>query len=237
MKTLAIESSAITASVAIAEDNRLICEYTSNYKKTHSQTLMPMIEEIVNMVELNLEDLDIISVANGPGSFTGLRIGVATAKGLAHTLNIPVVSVPTLDALAYNIGYTDRIICPLMDARRNQVYTALYCYENNKFTKIQEDIAVPIEEIICKIKEMGRKVIFLGDGITPNIEYIKNNLDNNEYVLASINNNIQRGASVAALGLQYAVEGKAESFMNCKPVYLRKSQAEREYERKHNTCI
>lgn len=237
MKVLAIESSAITASVAIAEEDRLICEYTSNYKKTHSQTLMPMIEEITNMVELNLEDLDLIAVANGPGSFTGLRIGVATAKGLAHTLDIPIISVPTLDALAYNIGFCDKIICPLMDARRNQVYTALYSYENNNFTKIHEDIAVPIEEIINKIKEIGKQVIFVGDGISPNLEYIQNNLTKEEYVVAPINNNIQRGASVAALGLIFAKEGKSESYLNCKPVYLRKSQAEREYERKHNTCI
>jgi tRNA threonylcarbamoyladenosine biosynthesis protein TsaB len=237
MKVLAIESSAITASVAIAEENRLICEYTSNYKKTHSQTLMPMIEEITNMVELDLDELDLIAVANGPGSFTGLRIGVATAKGLAHTLDIPIISVSTLDALAYNIGFTDKLICPLMDARRNQVYTALYRYENNEFNKIQGDIAVPIEEIISKIKELGKQVIFVGDGISPNLEYIQNNLTKEEYVLAPINNNIQRGASVAALGLIYAKEGKSESYMKCKPVYLRKSQAEREYERKHNKCI
>ncbi|MCT4542519.1 MAG: tRNA (adenosine(37)-N6)-threonylcarbamoyltransferase complex dimerization subunit type 1 TsaB [Vallitalea sp.] len=237
MKVLAIESSAIAASIAVAEDNRLICEYTTNHKKTHSQTLMPMIEQATNMINLDLKELDIIAVANGPGSFTGLRIGVATAKGLAHALNIPIVAVPTLDALAYNIGHTDKLICPLMDARRNQVYTALYEYNNNNFTNILPSTVVPREEIFEKIKELSKEVIFLGDGVLPNIETIKTTFNNEEYNLASLNNNIQRGASVAALGIQYAKEGKSESYMNFKPIYLRKSQAEREYERKHNKCI
>lgn len=237
MKILAIESSAIAASIAIAEDDRLICEYTTNYKKTHSQTLMPMIEEVTKMVSLELNELDAIVVANGPGSFTGLRIGVATAKGLAHALNIPIIEVGTLDALAYNMGYTDKIICPLMDARRNQVYTSLYTYENNTFTNILPSMVVPVEEIFQKIKELGKDVIFLGDGVSPNMEQIKNNFSSKEYVLAPLNNNIQRGASVAALGLHYAKEGKGQSYMHFKPIYLRKSQAEREYERKHNTCI
>lgn len=237
MKVLAIESSAIAASIAIAEDNQLICEYTTNYKKTHSQTLMPMIEEVCKMVNLNLSELELIAVSKGPGSFTGLRIGVATAKGLAHTLEIPIVGVNTLDALAYNIGYTDRIICPLMDARRNQVYTGLYTYENNTFTNMLPSTVVPIEEIISEIKKLGKQVIFLGDGITPNIDTIKNNFTEEEYVLAPLNNNIQRASSVAALGILYGLRGETESYMNFKPIYLRKSQAEREYERKHNTCI
>ena len=237
MKVLAIESSAIAASIAIAEDNQLICEYTTNYKKTHSQTLMPMIEEVCKMVNLDLSELELIAVSKGPGSFTGLRIGVATAKGLAHTLEIPIVGVNTLDALAYNIGYTDRIICPLMDARRNQVYTGLYTYDNNTFTNMLPSTVVPIEEIISEIKKLGKQVIFLGDGITPNIDTIKNNFTEEEYVLAPLNNNIQRASSVAALGILYGLRGETESYMNFKPIYLRKSQAEREYERKHNTCI
>lgn len=237
MKVLAIESSAVAASIAVAEDNQLICEYTTNYKKTHSQTLMPMIEEVCKMINLDLSELDIIAVSKGPGSFTGLRIGVATAKGLAHTLDIPIAGINTLDALAYNMGYTDRIICPLMDARRKQVYTGLYSYEDNVFTNILPSTVVPIEEIIAEIKRLSRQVIFLGDGVAPNMDTIKNNFTQEEYVLATLNNNIQRASSVAALGISYGIKGETESYMNFKPVYLRKSQAEREYERKHNTCI
>lgn len=237
MKVLAIESSAVAASIAVAEDDKLLCEYTTNYKKTHSQTLMPMIEEVTNMINLDLSELDIIAVSKGPGSFTGLRIGVATAKGLAHTLEIPIVGVPTLDALAYNIACTDKIICPLMDARRSQVYTGLYSYDDNIFNTVLPSTVVPVEDIFEEIKKLNREVIFLGDGVAPNIDRIKNNFTDNEYVLAPLNNNIQRASSVAALGILNALKGETESYMNFKPIYLRKSQAEREFERKHNTCI
>ena len=128
MKVLAIDSSGLTATVAIVDEMQTIAEYTVNYKKTHSQTLLPMISEIVKMVELNLKEIDAVAVAGGPGSFTGLRIGSATAKGLGLALEKPVISVPTVDALAYNVyGYSD-IICPIMDARRNQVYTGMYTF-------------------------------------------------------------------------------------------------------------
>lgn len=236
MKLLAIESSAIVASIAIAEDDRLICEYTSNHKKTHSQTLMPMIEAVSQLIELDLKELDAIAIANGPGSFTGLRIGVATAKGLAHALDIPIVPVGTLDALAYNMGPTDQLICPMMDARRNQVYTALYKYEHHQFTPILPSTVVPIETIFNIIKGRHEQVIFLGDGVAPHMEKIQNNFAKEEYVLAPLNNNIQRAASVAALGMNYAKEGKGESYMHFAPIYLRKSQAEREYERKQHSC-
>lgn len=236
MKILAIESSAIVASIAIAEDDKLICEYTSNHKKTHSQTLMPMIEEVAKLINLDLQELDAIAVANGPGSFTGLRIGVATAKGLAHALDLPIIPVKTLDALAYNIGYTDKVICPMMDARRNQVYTALYTYEDNVFTNILPSTVVPIEDIFEAIKKTGKQVIFLGDGVAPHKTHIENNFMKEEYVLAPLNNNIQRAASVAALGMEDAIAGKGVSYMNFAPIYLRKSQAEREYERKQRSC-
>lgn len=233
MKVLAIESSAVVASVAIAEDEKLICEYTLNYKKTHSQTLMPMIEEIVDTVGIKLDTLDLIAVSSGPGSFTGLRIGSATAKGLAHTLNLPIAAVPTLDAIAYNISNTNKLICPLMDARRNQVYTALYNYENanEKITRITDYMAIPVDEMIKRIKELDQQVIFLGDGVKPNIQYIEDSFLKEDYMIAPIHNNIQRAASVAALGLTFAKEGKLINYMEHIPEYLRKSQAEREYER------
>ena len=126
MKILALDSSGLVASVAVVENDNLIAEYTMNYKKTHSQTLVPMLDEIRNMIELDMQTIDAIAVAAGPGSFTGLRIGSATAKGLGLALNKPLISVPTVDGLAYNLYGSDKVICPLMDARRNQVYTGLY---------------------------------------------------------------------------------------------------------------
>ena len=128
MKILALDSSGLVASVAVMENDNLIAEYTMNYKKTHSQTLLPMLDEVKKMIELDLSTLDAIAVAAGPGSFTGLRIGSATAKGLGLALNLPIVPVKTVDALAYNLYGTDKLVCPLMDARRNQVYTGIYSF-------------------------------------------------------------------------------------------------------------
>lgn len=126
MKILALDSSGLTASVAVIEDENLMGEYTMNYKKTHSQTLLPMLDELAKMIELDLQSIDAIAVAGGPGSFTGLRIGSATAKGLGLALDKPIVHVPTVDGLAYNLWGHKDFVCPLMDARRNQTYTGLY---------------------------------------------------------------------------------------------------------------
>ena len=128
MKILAIDSSGLTASIAVLEDDLMIAEYTITHKKTHSQTLLPMLDTIVQTLQMDLEEIDAIAVAKGPGSFTGLRIGSATAKGLAFVLNKPIIPVPTVDALAYNLYGTTALICPLMDARRNQTYTGIYTF-------------------------------------------------------------------------------------------------------------
>ena len=126
MKILALDSSGLVASAAIVEDDVLIAEYTTDYKKTHSQTLLPMLDEIRQMIDLDLHTIDAIAISAGPGSFTGLRIGAATAKGLGLALNLPLVEVPTLEGLAFNLWGTDKLVCPIMDARRNQVYTGIY---------------------------------------------------------------------------------------------------------------
>ena len=163
MKILGLDSSGLVASVAVVEDDTLLSEYTVNHKKTHSQTLLPMLDEIVRMIELDLNEVDAIAVAAGPGSFTGLRIGSATAKGLGLALDKPLIAVPTVDALAYNLYETHGVICPLMDARRNQVYTGIYEFADGKFQVISAQEAISIEEIIEKINQIGREVIFLGD--------------------------------------------------------------------------
>ena len=148
MKILALDSSGIVASVAVVEDDTLLAEYTVNYKKTHSQTLLPMLDEIVKMTELELESVDAIAVAAGPGSFTGLRIGSATAKGLGLALKKPLVAVPTVDALAYNLYDAQGLICPIMDARRKQVYTGIYRFEEHQLMTLREQWAAPIEELL-----------------------------------------------------------------------------------------
>ena len=148
MKILALDSSGLVASVAVVEDDNLLAEYTINYKKTHSQTLLPMIDTVAQMIELDLKTIDAIAVSAGPGSFTGLRIGSATAKGLALALEKEIISVPTVDALAYNLWGAEAYICPLMDARRNQTYTGLYRFVDGVMETLVEPCVVPLEEIL-----------------------------------------------------------------------------------------
>ena len=164
MKILGLDSSGIVASVAIVEEDNLIAEYTVNYKKTHSQTLLPMLDELAKMTELDMDTIDAIAVAAGPGSFTGLRIGSATAKGLGLALKKPLVEIPTVDALAYNLYDAKALICPIMDARRSQVYTGIYRFEDHKLVTVEAQMAVPMMEMIDKLNERGEEVIFLGDG-------------------------------------------------------------------------
>ena len=165
MKILGLDSSGIVASVAVVEDDILVAEYTVNYKKTHSQTLLPMLDEIAKMTELDLNTIDAIAVAAGPGSFTGLRIGSATAKGLGLALKKPLVAVPTVEGLAYNLYDTQGLICPIMDARRNQVYTGIYEFCDGKLQILENQMAVSVTEIAEKLNALGREVIFLGDGV------------------------------------------------------------------------
>lgn len=227
MRILALDSSGLVASVAVASEDALLAEYTVNYKKTHSQTLIPMLDEIVSMVELDLSEIDAIAISSGPGSFTGLRIGSATAKGLGLALDKPLISVPTIDSLAYNLFGTDRIICPLMDARRDQVYTGLYEFVNDKLVVVSPQKAVGIDEIIDEINLMGRAVIFLGDGVPVHRERIAEDLKV-EYSFAPLHMNRQRAGAIAALGLEYFQENRVETAKDHQPVYLRVSQAERE---------
>ena len=151
MILLAIESSSLVASIAIMSDDTLLGEYTTNFKKTHSQTLLPMMNELVQMTGISMADVDAIVISGGPGSFTGLRIGAATAKGLGLALEKPLVNVPTVDAIAYNLYGTDQIICPMMDARRQQVYTGLYTFEGDDFKVLSPQKAVGISEIVEEI--------------------------------------------------------------------------------------
>lgn len=228
MKILALESSGLVASVAIVDDDNLIGEYTINYKKTHSQTLLPMLEELSRNVELDMSTLDAIAISAGPGSFTGLRIGSATAKGLGLALNKPLVHVPTVDALAANLWGTDAVVCPLMDARRKQTYTGLYQFVDGTLDVLLPQCAVAIEEILAKVNELGRKVIFLGDGVAVFQEDIAT-LCKVPFSYAPAPMNKQRASVVAMLAMQMAADGQLENAADHKPDYLRPSQAEREF--------
>ena len=166
MLIIGIESSALVASVALMEDDRLVAEYTMNNKKTHSQTLLPMLDEIVRAAEADLKDVDAIAISRGPGSFTGLRIGSATAKGLGLALDKPLVEVPTLDAMAYNLyGVCDGVICPIMDARRQEVYSGIYEFvpeqaeadgpKELRLEALAGESAGPLSDVIDRLNTIG----------------------------------------------------------------------------------
>ena len=227
MRILGIDSSGLVASVAVADEEQMIAEYTVNYKKTHSQTLLPMLDEIVKMVELDLGSIDAIAVAAGPGSFTGLRIGSATAKGLGLALGKPVISVPTMEGIAYNMWGTDALVVPLMDARRSQVYTGIYEFCDGQLHQIEGQMAVPVAELIGRVNGYGRKTVFLGDGAAVFRQMLEASVTV-PFSFAPSHMNRQRAASVAALAFVYAAQGKTESAAEHRPDYLKLSQAERE---------
>ena len=247
MKVLAIESSGLTASVAVVEETRTVAEYTVDYKKIHSQTLLPMIDEVVRMTDLDLSEINAIAVSGGPGSFTGLRIGSATAKGLGLALDKPLIHVPTVDGLAYQVYGCRDIICPIMDARRNQVYTGIYTFSASAgkkegtrevdpvFQVLRMQMAIAVEDLIRRLNNYNRPVVFLGDGVPVYREMLSAGLKV-PYSFAPSYMNRQRAAVVGALGIRYYQAGKYETAMEHQPEYLRQSQAERERAQREKTA-
>ncbi|MCI8902078.1 MAG: tRNA (adenosine(37)-N6)-threonylcarbamoyltransferase complex dimerization subunit type 1 TsaB [Lachnospiraceae bacterium] len=234
MKILALDSSGLVASAAVVEDDITIAEYTINHKKTHSQTLLPMLDELRRMTELDLHTLDAIAVAAGPGSFTGLRIGSATAKGLGLALDIPIIPVPTVDALAFNLYGSGGLVCPIMDARRNQVYTGLYAFHKGAgqdarydMCTMEKQCAVDIAWLAGRINELDRETVFLGDGVSVYRDQLAELL-RVRYSFAPACCNRQRASCVAALGAVLYEKGIAGTAAEHVPDYLRLSQAERE---------
>ena len=230
MKILAIESASVTASAAVVTEERILAEYTTNYKKTHSETLLPMISECFRMTDDEIASVDAIAVSYGPGSFTGLRIGAATAKGLAFAADKPIIAVPTLDALAYGMVGSEYVLVPIMDARRGEVYTGLYAFEGEAFQVLESAVAVPITEQIEKARKLGeklhKKVCFLGDGVPVFRETIRELFP--EACFAPAHVCFQRASSVALLGMKMLEKGETVSAFEFEPLYLRESQAERE---------
>ena len=227
MKILAIDSSGLVASVAIVEEDRVLGVFSVNNKLTHSQTLLPMIDELMKITGIEPTELDAAAVAKGPGSFTGLRIGSATAKGIGLALNLPVVEISTLEAMSFALYGTDRVICPMMDARRGQVYTALYRFEGETLVNVSPADACPVEDIIGKINELGLPVIYTGDGFPVYAEKIRS-LTKTDFTEALPFQNRQNAAALGTLAVRYLKEGKTVTADAHVPDYMRLSQAERE---------
>lgn len=236
MKILALDTSSSVASVAILDKNILMGEYSINSKKKHSQILMPMVEELLKNLDISPGDIDIYAATSGPGSFTGLRIGITAVKAMAYAAKKPVVAVPSLEALAYNLPLWEGLICPIMDARNNQVYTALYKWKGNILEIVAECKGIPVQELMLLIKDSMKgndvKIAFVGDGVEVHRQYISEQLDNNA-VFAPANLMLTRAGSVALAAAAKVSQGDIETPFELVPFYLRKSQAERGLEKKN----
>ena len=224
MKILSVDSSATVASVALSESGRLLAEYTLNNKNTHSETLLPMIESLLSFFSMEIGDVDLFAVSTGPGSFTGVRIGTATVKGLAFASDKPCVGVSTLEAIAYNLRFHKGIVCPVMNARRSQVYTAIFRSDGEKLERLTEDLAISIAELDRMLAEYNEETVLAGDGydiciggsektaVRPVPERLRH----------------QSAFSVAEAALASYESGKYCSDAELGVEYLRPSQAERE---------
>ena len=231
MRILAIDSSSMVATVAITTDGILNAEYTINHKKTHSQTLLPMIAEIVKMIEIDMDSIDAVAITGGPGSYTGLRIGSATAKCIGLDLNKPIIKVQTMDALAYNLYSSQYVICPIMDARRGQVYTGIYKFEETEMKTIKPQCIMMIDELIKELDTIKESVMFFGDGVDVHKQLIDDIMDTKHYY-APASMNRHKASTLGTIAEIYYKNGKTETAKEHKPEYLRLSQAERELKAK-----
>lgn len=238
MKILSLECSASPASAAIIEDGKILASSFVNIKLTHSQTLLPMIENALNSAMLKFNDIDSVAVSCGPGSFTGIRIGIAAAKGLAAPKNLPCAAVSTLYSMAYNFADTDCIICGVMDARCNQVYNAIFDIENGKITRLCDDRAILCGELAEELKKVSQNtdkcVIIVGDGTEVFYPFAK---DIPNIKKSGENNRFQNAASVGLAAAEIFSDGKAVSSGELLPTYLRLPQAERELKKKKEVNV
>ncbi len=226
MLILAFETSAKAASVALADGNKLLGESYQNTGLTHSQTLLPMAQDLLKSCGYTPQQVEAVAVAAGPGSFTGIRIGVAAAKGFAWGAELPCCGVSTLEAMALNLGAYDGLVVPVMDARRSQIYTATFSAEGGKLTRQCEDRAISLEELAEELKNSEKTVFLVGDGSNLCYNTLKDAVP--KLVLPPEHHLHQRAAGVALAAAKKLASGEAAGGAQLNPNYLRVSQAERE---------
>ena len=226
MLILAFETSAKAASVALLEDNKLLGESYQNTGLTHSQTLMVMAEDLLKQCGRTVGDLTAVAVAEGPGSFTGIRIGVAAAKGFAWGKNIPCYGASTLEAMAQTLGIYEGYICPVMDARRSQVYNSLFYVDHGIISRVREDRAIALAELSEELKSLEGPIYLVGDGSDLTHRTLSGDIPG--LVLPPEHRKHQRAVGVALLAAKKALAGEAGDGAALTPNYLRLSQAERE---------
>lgn len=255
MKILAIDTSSATCSVAITENFKKIIELHSNDEKTHSVKLMPMIDEALIRSNLTLNDINLLSCSVGPGSFTGVRIGIATVKAFSDAKNIPVIGISSLEGLAYNLiseqlqddslntfeyNLNNTLICSMIDAKNHNAYCGLFSIENKKFKQVSDLIAEDLDTIINKINNILQnnnysKIILVGDASNIYKEVLENNIVCENIEFANNEKNISNSISIAISGLYHYMNNQHGNSNTLHPIYLRKSQAERALEEKNNS--
>lgn len=229
MRILSFETSAKAASVALLQDGILLGEYIQNSGQTHSRTVMQMAEDLLKNCDLTASDVDAVACASGPGSFTGVRIGLAAAKGFAWGREIPLIGVSTLEAMARNVAMAEGVYCAAMDARRNQVYTALFELKNGVFSRLVEDSAISIAELSEQMKGLKQTIYLVGDGAALCYRMLE---DVSGLVLLPEHLRMQRAAGSALVAWEQLQIGALTPAKDITPNYLRLSQAERERQKK-----
>ncbi len=226
MNVLVLDSSGLAASVALVNEDKVLGEYFLNCKMTHSQTLMPLVDNLFKMINFDKKDIDIIAITNGPGSFTGLRIGMACVKGLAKALDKPVAQIPTLDAIAYNGLLSNKLIVPVMDARRDRVYYSIYSSDGSSVERFCDYGCLPIEDVLTQVGEISDDAVFFGDGV----EVYREKIEEAGFEISPISSRLQRASCLGGLAIKAAKEGRLVKGDEAELIYLRKPQAERERE-------
>ncbi|MBQ5702727.1 MAG: tRNA (adenosine(37)-N6)-threonylcarbamoyltransferase complex dimerization subunit type 1 TsaB [Peptococcaceae bacterium] len=229
MIILSIDSSTPVAGIAVSDGMQLLGEITLNTKNTHSEKLMPLVKHLLDELTLSVNDLDAIAVTQGPGSFTGLRIGMATAKGLAQGAGKKLIAVPTLDCLAQNLLHYPGIICPIMNAQKKQVYTAIYRSGRNKLERLSDYQAIAVEQLAAQLKELKEDIWFVGDGVAAFADMFQELLGD-ACRFADGHNILPRAGALAMLAAERASEERFDDLYQAELIYIRKSEAEVQWE-------
>lgn len=230
MLVMGIESSTTVASVAVSNDNKILGEFTIDTEYTHSEKLMPLIENLLSCIDINIKNIDCFLMSKGPGSFTGLRIGMTIAKSLAYSLDKNIVGISTLKIMAYNLKYSDKLIVPMIDARNNRVFTGVFRSEKGSITEVLEEEATEVSSILEKLKSYDEKIIFVGDGAR---KYEKDILESiNKPMFITGYQNIPKAGNICDVFFTENIE-TTDNYFSITPNYLRPSQAQRQREEKY----
>jgi len=231
---LAIDSSSIVTTIAVLNEEKLLAEYIENDRQSHSEKMMVVIKKVLKNLGLAVSDLDVIAVAKGPGSFTGIRIGMACAQGIAHAISKPMIGVNTLDGLAHNLMHSKDLICPVINAQRQELYTSIYCDTDGKFERLWEYKLIKADKLAQELLNLNKRVVILGDGtLILKKELEKSQIFPENILFAHPVFSMPRASSIAAVALQQYRQGNAQDCFTIKPFYIRKSNAEEKWEEHH----